>query len=1610
MTDNIKAAAIAANLQGEQKQQADDLVKALFVHKELTNLPKDVAGKKAASLPADQQADLINKFGTEDTITKPSRGWLGTAWHYASWIPVETARTIWWGVTESSDLATRAYRAVAIPLSQGQVGFAWDKANDKGDKVYNEGRIDKARAMYGQTAVDLAMRIKSGEDPSTIWKSSTPEQQKYLMLDDPNNKVIPGVVDVEKERALWNETLGVVDRSKFSPGRQLANFLLPEQMEKSGLAYSLTSGVTDSMYRLFADPIVVGSKLRGLYMVGKYSLDVVVGGGKVADYFAKAGVTSFWDTYGAKLGKLTEAQNSGASAEAIAAARREVEIMAPEFGPEVVRSFQKAQVTDVNSAKAYFLNTEEAVTILKGSAERKRVLLPTLDLARKARVDIVTAADKVIDMDKYASRIIDDIYGAPSSTDGVIKTLSENGTLIGQRIKEANSAKNVLRPSMQQVALRLDKFKSKFNIAPLFKDDVFDVTAKDASTQVYRFARLVMQKQDAKMIASTFESVDDVGKRKEMVKGIWDTISEVRGLNLTEAGQKLGGSTLSGSKARFATNNFADDFAEIGAIPSDFNSLVTMPSIVDIDRAAARSGLIGKIMNTANKEWVDKMTGYWSFLTLAGPRYAIRNAGEDLMVHLAVGGSPWGLAKSRYLSTRVNTALEAARVSGSWNDNALGTVMRFLNKGESAKYEAQITAVDDMIRTSKEQLSIKSAEFKAATDPETKAAIGAEIAALKNATAGGAAQQTRQIMAQALTSGRINRYRKAIGMKPMFEDEAAILAEHIVYGNLDNTVGLVSEGGFNFATGGDIVTRSTVFTRQHGVRSEELIITDPKAKKYAIAKGKGDYVPQAIGSQDEASMITWLMRMNYYANDNLGAVAIANLDNKELAIAKIQEWMVKNPSFRKEAQLQAQGIDERMHAEIIYKRAKEIFEKRGTTAGGEKEINLDLLNKIRIQNAEGDWVISGKLSLDDLPTKADDIPEYVLGPTLVPVSDSGNVTASTVTKGWTWLGMANARMSRQPIVFEEIIRMRKQMKATGLEAKYIESVVSKVDNANPTKVANATERAKRQFADIVEERAVAQTLAYVDNPLVRTQIAFSARNFSRFYRATEDFYRRIYRAVRYNPMSIRKAALTFDGVSHNGWVQEDDQGEKYFVYPGMEPIYRAVQGVMQAVGIDAEFKTPMPIEFGAQIKMLTPSLNQDSLMPTFNGPLAGISIKTVSNLVGIFDPGSADRIVELGLGKYAVGQSYLSSFLPAHINRLYEAMNKDERDSQYASAWRKAVTYLEASGHGLPKKYDEFGNLIPPSIQEQETYRQQIKNTTLSILGTRFVYGFILPASPQVQLKDDMAAWVRDNGKVNFKQAWNGLLSKYDMDYDKAMAKWVELFPNEIPFTVPESEKKTVAVIGYAEEAGAFVEQNADLFNKYPQGAAFLIPHKGGFSWDAYKTMKDMGLKYNKRVDDYLREVQTAADLQTYYGKKNEYEANLQNMPTDYERSMARQEFQDWAKVFKAGRPLVQEELAQGGKKAIERMNAITDLRNMLNDKNVTVRGPIQKSLKDMLDIYDSFVLQKDALSNLSGTTNLVSFMKDDAILQMRELAKKNENTMSAYNTLFASLLGDTDG
>jgi hypothetical protein len=1718
MADNLNAAAFAAGLSDAERARIEALNKTLNVHRELSNLPANVATQEFNSKTPAQKNALKGVTGE----TPESRGWLGTTWHY-------TGGKLLSGLQELSDVTTRAYRAVELAnaLEDAQPGnqykglsglqAAWDAANDKGDKVFDVNRIEKARKRYGDAQVNVATRIAAGESLDKIVAEGTEEEKQVARI------AYKGFKTDSLNASGFQEVLDAVNAAKYSPGRKVANAVLPEQLEGSGLFYKPISGTIDAAYRILADPTLILGKVKRAVDASRYALDVVIGQNKVDQVFANPNVVKFWDTYGAELNKLNQAKSAGNTVEAVAATNN-LKRLAPEFGPAVVSSFLKAEVpvTNALTAKAFFENAKQTEEIFKGAIGRKRVLMPRLDAARQTRINIATTANKVFNLDRIGPKFVDNLFfGAAATDDGIAETIINGQKTIVESVKADAKTKGVARFSTAMVQKRIDSFKRRFENIPFFDGDVLDVTAKEAPTKIYQLARLTLPQRESKLIAQAFENAA-VGRKKEIFYGLQGTILDIRGAGATKEAREVAMKAQGKTNAIYAARNsdgynpsLLPDGESVGLIPSDFSNFVTTLSVKDIDRLTARSGLIQRMFGFAHSDWVDKMTGYWSFLTLAGPRYALRNATEDLLVHLAIGETPWGLASGRSLSTRLRTARQMEKGLTEFQKkaaNPLGGVLRFVNKKEAAKYSKAIEE------------------------------------------ASGDIKQVRLITANALNEGKMARFYERTGIGKLTKEDRELLSEQILYGDLDNALADVVEGGRNAFTGVDQYTKTIAHTRKNRVRSAEL--TYDMGAGFRRAKGKKGFDEIKPDVINEASMIAWVMRIGYYANDNLGGIAIANLattpEGERQAIIKIMDWMKNNPEIMNQARMEERNISQAEHAKRIYDAAKQLFVKRDG-----KTLNEDLLSKVRKFDEEtGSYRISGELGLDDLPMNNADLPDYIVGPQLVSISDSGNYTASLMEWGWDWLGNANARLSREPMVLAEMIKLRKQFRSSGFEDAFIASFtkgsqVNKVDvirslnpnisttdnvalvksdfvkkfiefdrtkpsgslpassktiasiaedlksgkgftnplrfeydvdeqgrlllnlvegnhriqaalqagiddipiqitsakggisnlkpvkgaskpgikdigfqtgNINPSdllpesafskktgeaSVKKLTETAKAKLAEIVEDRARLQVLAYVDNPAVQSQFAFSIRNFARFYRATEDFYRRLYRGLRYNPESIRRAQLTYEGVTHSGWVQKDDQGEAYFVYPGTEHVYKVVQGVMTAFGVPAEFKVPMPVEFGAKIKMITPSLNPESMVPTFAGPVSGISIKVVANLLDFASPGASDVITQYGLGKYAVDQSFVSAFLPAHVNRIYQAMGKDERDGQYASAMRKAMTYLESAGYGLPEKFDADGNPIPPGQGELEKYRERLNNVTQSILGLRVIYGFTAPATPTVQLKSEMADWVRENGKANFKQVWYGLLDRTG-DYDTAIKEWVRLFPDQIPFTVSESERSTVAYFRYAEESGKFVDKNEALFKQYPQAAAFLIPHKSGYSWNAYKTMTDMGLRKNKRVEDFLREVQTAADMQTYYAKKTEYETGLEAVGTDFERSQLRAEWRDWSTNFKQFRPLVQEELAQGGKKAIERQRALDDLQQMLNDKSARKADPKTFDvLKQMNDLYVSYKENYEALSQFSGTSILQDSEKEGTIIKMRELSQFNENTLSAYNVLYGRLLGD---
>ena len=1555
MANNQKLNAIAqqAGLTDAQKSQIDGLSKLLDSHQKLSAMPEPQAKQAFSTLTPDQQKSHASFFGFD--AGSP----LGSALHYATGAIKNVIAAPFKALNEVSDFMTRAYRTGMIAADQGvDLGKAWQIANDKGDKVFSPTRIADAETKYGKDVMSIAMKVASGMPLDQLQAEATTDAEKQI------------IAEARKGDRFFQDALDAAQAAKYSPGRQIANFLLPAGLEGSGLLYKGISGVFDAAYRVFADPTLALGKAKKAYDAGNWMLFNVLGKEKytygrsllgtinneenINRVFANPKVSGFFDVYGAELNKLSEARKSGDKFAAVEASTN-LKRIAPEFGPSAVDEFIRAGVKDSITAQNYLKNVNDVTFMLRGQAVRKTPLVPKLDAARKARINFLTTADRVFNIDKVGQQLVKDIYGLNVTPEVVAQKLSKEAETIAAKEKGLGKIKQdgAFRFTNEQFSKRVDRFAAKWTVTPYFKNNFFDVNSPDAATKVYQLARLGNSRFHAKVIAEAFASGDE-GQKEQIFKGLWTTLAEIRGWNKSEAGLKQLDTQFVRTQQYAPTiirkkvdelgntvdelyNPASFDGEQLAVLDWQLSSGIRVPNIMELDSYVAKDAFLARMFGPNYKKWADQVTSWWVFGTLAGPRFVIRNSAEDLLVHAAIGESPFGLISGRQFTTRMG-------VAGS--QGKLGFVNKLVRRKDIGKY-----TVDKNL----------SADLKAA--------------------------KVRENMAHALVSDNLG--------KALDKRGAELLADHLAYTNIDDYLESVAEGSKNAQRGASQYMAVTQDTSKYGAKMGALEVN---GQKYVQATGSsfGDLNP--VVSQE--NRISWMMTISANANSDLGALAIKYLApniSRKTAVDGIREYLKELPAnARGRFQLYSKpGVTEQQHAEAIYDTVRQYFVKR------DGNLNMDLLNKVRTRDEFGNIKVStDNLHLEDIPGKADfaNAPEFISGPQLVPYTGD-NFAAGIMEVGWDAMGAANARLTRYPLAQDALVNVLKTMEDTGFTKSYIAKATEGLaDEA----LAKATINAKRQLASIAEDLAKNRVLSFVDNPEVRTQLAMNVRNFARFYRATEDFYRRVYKAVRYNPESLTRASLTYEGISHSGWVQTDDKGDQYFFYPGLSPVYRVMAKLGPIFGVKDAFQTGMPIQFGAQLKMITPSLNPDSLFPTFAGPVAALPLKMVGNIIP-----QVHDLEQYLLGSYGVDQPMISAVLPAHLNRLLQTLSTDERNSQAASAMRKAATYLEASGHGIGTKIDpETGQTITPTPGEIAEYQNKLQASTMTVLAMRFIFGFFAPATPQVNLKSDMAKWVRDNGRVNYKQVFNKLIERYNGDIDKAVGDWIKYYPDQMPYTISETDSTVVANVRAVDKDTSWIQNNQELLKAYPEAAAFLIPNAGKFDFNAYKLLATQGLKTNKTVTDFVRQVAVAKDRETYYAKKDEYDSMLAGVVDTTTKRAISAQWQAWSDEFKGARPLLQEELGKGAQSAIQRNKALDDLRNMLSDKSVKSEPQTRKLLKDMLDQFDSFVSARDyAQSAGSGVSSAsLTLLKNGAKDAIRAIAGNNPNAVAAYNSLFAPL------
>jgi len=1552
---NLSAAAAQAGLTPKQKAQIDGLSKLMDSHKRISAMPEEQGKQAFDSLSKDQQKSHESFFGGD--TNNP----LGKAFGYLT----STAKTIiaapFKALNEVSDFTTRLYRTGAIAVDQGvDISQAWNISNDKGDQVFSPKRIQEAEEKYGKDIMSVAIKIASGISTREIQTSGT-DAEKLIVSQSVQNKL------------LLQDAIDAAQAAKYSPGRQIANLLLPESMEGSGALYKGISGFYDATYRIFADPTLILGKAKKAYDAGNWALFTLLGKEKYTygrslqglvnnetelnRVFSNPQVSNLFDQYGAQL-EIYEKAKLSQKFETMVEAGTNLKRLIPEFGPSMIDELSRAGVKNAETAKGYLLNIADTTNVLSGQAGRKTALLPKLDAARQARINFLTTADKIFDINKVGQPLVKAYYGLEPKVEDVITSLTQKSEEIAAKEKGVGKLfkSGTFRLSNDQIRGRIDKFARKFSINPYFANNFFDVNSKDAANKIYQLSMLGFTRYHSKIIQQAFVAGNE-GQREKIFEGIWKTLGEVKGWNQSSIGKEM--LTQQFTRPQMyapevarevideVTGEISTKYVKLSAFgPNQIQSAVLdwqlssgmrVPNIAQLDAAVAKETLLSRKFGINYKKWIEGVTNFWTFGTLAGPRTVIRNASEDLLLHGLIGESPVAAINGRFLANRIGKDSPEAKS---------GMIARITSKFDRKEVGAKID--------------------KALVEKDGN-------------------------LFQAIVANQLVKDSLGGALDPK---NSARMEKHFLYADKNTFNSMVSDGAKNAMRGASQYMKITEDVSKYGARMGALEI-DGIAYKQATGVPFTNINP--VVSQE--NRVSWLFTLTANANSDLGSLAIKYLDpniSRQTAINGIRSYLDDLPEkARGRFKLYAEeGENTTTHAAAIYDTVRTYLSKENG------DLNENLLSKIRFVDEKGNVTVSAKeLSLNDIPGLGayGDAPKFISGPSFVPLAGD-DFTGGFIQWGWDAMARGNAELSRIPMAHYELSQTLKIMDESGFEKRFIERATKGLTGEKR----DAAEKvANKQLAAIAEDIAANRVLAYVDNPEVRTQLAMSVRNFARFYRATEDFYRRVVRTVRYNPEALSRASLTYEGITHSGWIRTDENGDQYFFYPGLTPVYSVMNKVAKVFGVKDGFQTGMPVEFGAKLKMITPSMNPDSLFPTFAGPVAALPIKMIGNIVP-----QVNDLEKYLTGNYGQDQPMISALLPSHLNRFLQTLSTDERSSQWASAARKGATYLEATGHGLKIKYDEQGNEIAPSPGELAAYQDKLQGSTTTVLALRFMFGFFAPASPSINLKSDMASWAKDNGEVSYKSLFNGMIEKYNGDIDKAVGEWIKYYPDQMPYTISESESNVVANVRAVDSANEWVSENAELLARYPEAASFLIPQAGSFDFNAYKLLFSKGLKQNKTVSDFVRQVSVAKDKELFYQKKEEYDLRLTTAVTVAEKRMIRQEWQDWSDDFKGVRPLLQEELAKGASSNLQRAVALKDLRNMLADPMVETEPKTRSLLKKMLTQYDSYASSKE-FAELPGSgvsQEYKDILKQNTLNTLKSIAGNDANALAAYNSLFAPL------
>ena len=615
---------------------------------------------------------------------------------------------------------------------------------------------------------------------------------------------------------------------------------------------------------------------------------------------------------------------------------------------------------------------------------------------------------------------------------------------------------------------------------------------------------------------------------------------------------------------------------------------------------------------------------------------------------------------------------------------------------------------------------------------------------------------------------------------------------------------------------------------------------------------------------------------------------------------------------------------------------------------------------------------------------------------------------------------------RQPVVMIKYLDIRKNydvLEQQMARKLYLDKVKQYEDEGKIVgdKVKSAIledtkQHAQKLVTEISVQEAADSVLKFVDNPNIRTNFAVSVRNTGRYYRATEDFWRRVYRLKDIAPRVLYRMRLVHLGLDAAGGVYKDNNGEPYIMMPTDNVIFGVVDKAVRALGPGEEsFQQPKFNEFTFKLTLANPSFSPDAGMPTLSGPIGALSVITMKSLLGKV-PATKELSEELdnyALGDIGDGVTVMRALVPSSLQKLYSIVPKDEKDRQESTAAMQAIAYNQAFSTD-----EQMAKYLDPNATAEDKYNylKQIRISAHNVVVMRNILGLFSPISPSVQESVNLPDYLKEVGitglRPEFYDLVNAVTQKYKGDvqdpYELAVATFVGKNPGKLIYTVARNEKQTNVVIQKTKAVKSWAIQNESNIKKYGEAAWIVAPHAGEFDAPTYAYLEAAGLLKDKSLEAYYLDVLVAKDKQAYYDIGKEEKEFLKSTPSISARTAKIAESTRQRALLKVSNPLLEAALVAGGNEVATELNMLSNLEEMIKDSSIQMPVGTRQRLAMVTSRVRQFVsMANDAsLREAENFSDIKRNFRDEVESLIASLSAGDAILTEASRAIFKSILG----